>query len=145
MISYRKITTLDPEYSQEKELRNRILRAPLGLVLSDDDLRGEDDQIHLIALDGKNTVVGCVLVAIYGDTGRVRQMAVDESFRNRGVGSELIHRAEQAAAEAGVRILSIHARLTAKDFYGQRGYCAKSDVFIEVTIPHLAMEKVLQQ
>ena len=42
MISYRQITTLDREYSLEKELRNRVLRMPLGLHLSEEDVRDED-------------------------------------------------------------------------------------------------------
>ena len=34
MIIYRQISTHDPEYEQEKDLRNRVLRSPLGLMLS---------------------------------------------------------------------------------------------------------------
>ena len=144
MTTYRTITTNDPEYDLEKDLRNKVLRMPLGLLLSEDDTRGEDEQVHIIALDGKSRVVGCVLVAIYGAAGRVRQMAVEESMRKRGIGGELLQRAEQAAADAGVHTLTLHARYSAKGFYEHRGYHSVSDVFTEVTIPHVSMEKVLK-
>ncbi len=44
MITYRPITTADREYVAEKLLRNRVLRAPLGLALSEADVRGEERQ-----------------------------------------------------------------------------------------------------
>jgi len=47
MTTYRQISTHDPEYALEKELRNRVLRLPLGLHLSEQDMRDEDEQVHL--------------------------------------------------------------------------------------------------
>jgi predicted GNAT family N-acyltransferase len=144
MITYRQITTADPEYESEKALRDEVLRVPLGLTLSEADVRGENGQIHLLAMDNQARVVGCVLLVPEGNrTARVRQMAVTERLRGRGIGAGLMARAEILARALPVRKLTMHARLSARGFYERLGYHATSDTFIEVTIPHIAMEKTL--
>lgn len=145
MITYRNITTADPEYSSEKALRNRALRVPLGLTLSDADIAGEERQIHLVALDDAGAVVACVLLVIPGDgSAHIRQMAVEERFRNRKIGAGLIAYAEQTARGMGIRKIRMHARVYAHGFYERLGYRAVGEEFIEVTIPHIEMEKALE-
>jgi predicted GNAT family N-acyltransferase len=143
MITYRRITTYDPEYEQEKDLRNRVLRMPLGLVLSELDLRNEDTQQHLVALDGRGNVIGCLLAVFSGDTARIRQMAVEETYRGRGIGTELIKRAEHDAHARNIHTVTLHARVTARGFYEGLGYAVTSGIFTEVTVPHVAMMKKL--
>jgi predicted GNAT family N-acyltransferase len=143
MISYHEISTADPEYALEKELRDRVLRRPLGLRLSEDDLRGEDEQVHLAAMDDRGRVIGCVLVAFSGNAAKVRQLAVEEASRARGVGVGLMKRAEQAILARNIRTVTLHGRVTARGFFEKLGYTAVSDVFTEVTIPHLKMQKNL--
>ena len=143
MITYRHITMHDPEYEQEKDLRNRVLRMPLGLVLSELDVRDEDAQLHLVALDGQGYVIGCLLVAFSRDTARFRQMAVEESYRGRGIGTELIKQAEHDVRARNIHTVTLHARVTARGFFEKLGYTAVSEVFTEVTIPHIAMRKDL--
>jgi N-acetylglutamate synthase-like GNAT family acetyltransferase len=143
MITYRRITTHDPEYGKEKDLRNRVLRMPLGLVLSEQDVRNEHAQLHFVALDGQGNVIGCLLVVFSGDTARFRQMAVEEPYRERGIGTELIKQAEQDVRARNIHTVTLHARIAAKEFYEGLGYTAASGIFMEVTIPHVAMEKDL--
>lgn len=144
MIIYRRIDPSGKDYDQEKDLRNRVLRLPLGLALSEADTRGEDRQIHLGAFDEEGRLIGCVLLLpAAGGPARIRQMAVDEEYRRRGVGTELMRRIEALAREMGIRRLTMHARLSAQDFYERLGYRTVSDVFQEVTIPHREMEKEL--
>jgi N-acetylglutamate synthase-like GNAT family acetyltransferase len=140
MITYRQITTQDREYDLEKELRNRVLRIPLGLLLSENDVRDEDTQIHFVAMDTQGQVIGCVLVAFYGKLAKIRQMAIDESYRSRGIGTELMKYAEKAARARNVQKVTLHARVSARGFFEGLGYTATSEVFTEVTIPHVAME-----
>lgn len=144
MIRYRRITVDDPLYDQEKELRTRILRTPLGLALTEGDLRGEDQQVHIVALDDDGRVKGCVLVAFSGETARIRQIAVDHGCRGKGTGRELMLLAEEAVRQRGMQTVMLHARVTARGFFEKLGYRAVSGVFIEVTIPHIALEKTLR-
>ena len=123
MIRYRQITVHDPLYIQEKELRARILRTPLGLALTEADLRGEDQQVHIVALDDDEQVKGCVLVAFSGDRARIRQIAVDGGCQGKGVGQELMLLAEQAIRAQGMQTAMLHARVIAKGFFEKLGYC----------------------
>ena len=143
MITYRQISIHDPEYEQEKDLRNRVLRSPLGLVLSGDDLRDEDKQVHLVAMDERGRVIGCVLVSVHKKTARIRQMAIEEAYQKRGIGTELVKYAETSARTRNIFKVTLHARITSRRFYEQLGYTASGEVFTAVTIPHVAMEKDL--
>jgi N-acetylglutamate synthase-like GNAT family acetyltransferase len=141
---YRRIETSDRDYAEEKDLRNRILRLPLGRNLSEEDIRGEDRQVHLIAADDQGRLIGCVLLLPAGDgTARIRQMAVDEEHQRRGIGRELMRRMERIAGGMGIRKLTLRARLTAEDFYSKLGYRGVDGTFSEVGIPHRLMEKDL--
>jgi N-acetylglutamate synthase-like GNAT family acetyltransferase len=143
-IAYRRITTADPEYEAEKDLRNRVLRLPLGLRLSERDTYGEDSQIHWVAVEESGRIVGCVLMAVPGDgTASLRQMAVDDGYRGQGIGAGLAAHAERTAREMQIHKLTLHARLYARGFYERLGYRSASDVFTAVTIPHIEMEKTL--
>jgi predicted GNAT family N-acyltransferase len=143
MITYRQISTRDPEYSLEKELRNRVLRLPLGLELSELDVRDEDSQVHLVAMDERGRVIGCVLIALSGNVAKARQLAIDEKSRGQGIGTELMKRAEQAIPARNIRTVTLHGRVTARGFFEKLGYTAVSEVFTEVTIPHIEMQKDL--
>jgi predicted GNAT family N-acyltransferase len=143
MITYRQISTHDREYAVEKELRNRVLRKPLGLMLSEQDLQGEDEEAHLVAMDGTGTMVGCVLIAFTENGARIRQIAIEERYRGRGIGTKLMKGAEQIVRDRDLGAVTLHARQTARRFFEKLGYAAVSDVFIEVTIPHVKMEKIL--
>jgi ribosomal protein S18 acetylase RimI-like enzyme len=84
-----------------------------------------------------------VLVAFPESGAKIRQIAVDAPHRGRGIGSELLLRAEEAVRNRNIRSVTLHARVSALGFFEQRGYRAVSEVFTEVTIPHIAMEKDL--
>ena len=143
MVRFLSITTNDTRYAQEQELRERVLRRPLGLSLSADDLCGEDQQVHIVAEEDGGELVGCALVAFLGEETRIRQVAVDERWRGQGVGSELVRRAEKAARERQRLRVMLHARVVAARFFERLGYTAVSEVFTEVTIPHIKMQKQL--
>jgi len=143
MITYRQISPRDREYAGEKVLRNKVLRVPLGLTLSEQDLQGEDTQVHLAAVDERGQVVGCVLVAFPENGAKIRQIAIEEGYRGRGIGTQLMKSAEQVVRDRTIGSVSLHARLASRSFFEKLGYSAASEVFTEVTIPHINMEKCL--
>jgi len=143
MIIYRQITVRDPEYPVEKDLRDRVLRIPLGLHLSDLDLRDENEQVHLVAISDQGQMIGCVLVAFSGNVAKARQLAIEGAYQGRGIGTELMKRAEQAVRARNIRTVTLHGRATARGFFEKLGYTARSEVFTEVTIPHVVMQKDL--
>jgi predicted GNAT family N-acyltransferase len=137
------ITTAHPLYQQVIELRQRVLRAPLGLDIRNDDLQAETEQIIFIYEEG-NIVKGCVLLQQYdADTFKLRQMAVDASEQGKGIGMELVNAADVYAVNFGKSRIMLHARETAIPFYQKLGYEVIGEPLTEVGLPHRIMEKLL--
>jgi predicted GNAT family N-acyltransferase len=143
-ITIRQINTTDPEYQKVWELREEILRRPIGLSLAEEDLSGEKDEIILAAFD-KGVVVAClILQGKDANTIKYRQMAVAAEAQGKGIGRTLMEEAEKLSAQKGYSRIILHARESAADFYAKLGFSIKSDSFTEVGIPHLLMEKELR-
>ncbi len=140
----KRITTDDKErYQQTLELRDSVLRRPLGLSIKQDRLDGEEQAIHLCALY-EDKVVGVLLLKHAGDdTLQMKQVAVDEALRGQQVGRRLVEYAEQVAASEGYEQIMLHARQVAIPFYEKLAYETYGEPFTEVGIPHRAMRKRL--
>lgn len=132
-----------PEYQQMVELRDSILRKPLGLSFDQVELSREVDDI-LIGCFEEDKLEGCCLLTNAGDkTVRLRQMAVANGLQGKGIGRVLMNFAENVARDMGNKKLTMHARKTAVGFYEKLGYKICSPEFEEVLIPHYKMEKDL--
>lgn len=144
-IIIKPISVTDPAYSQVYDLRETILRKPIGLSLRNEDLGKDGDDIILVAWNGAE-IVACVMLkhTDQADVFKLRQMAVAELWQGKGVGRQLVLAAEELLAGMHVCKIILHARITAEDFYTRLGYKKTSDIFTEVGIPHIIMEKLLQ-
>ncbi len=131
-------------YPQVLQLRNRILRIPIGLNLFDEDLSDEVNQFTVIIMK-EERVIACLLLKIAGKgVVKLRQMAVDEAFQRTGMGSMLIGYAENFCVLNDYFTVELHARLSALDFYIKSGYQIVGEEFMEVGIPHVRMAKNLK-
>lgn len=125
-------------------LRNEILRKPLGLALLADELEKEKDDVLMGAFEDDDRLLGCCLLTkMDPSTMRLRQMAVPNSMQGKGIGRALMIFAENIARDLGYKKLTMHARKTALGFYQKLGYQVAGSEFLEVTIPHYIMEKSL--
>lgn len=131
------------EYQQMVHLRNEILRKPLGLFFTEEELENEKDDILMGAFEDERLLGCCLLSPMDRMTVRLRQMAVPNNMQGKGVGRALMIFAENIARDLGYRKLCMHARTTARGFYEKLGYAVTGDEFLEVTIPHYIMEKAL--
>jgi N-acetylglutamate synthase-like GNAT family acetyltransferase len=131
------------EYQQMVNLRNEILRKPLGLTFSVEDLEREKDDILMGAFEDDRLLGCCLLTRMDDGTVRLRQMAVPNGMQGKGVGRALMIFAENIARDLGYKKLCMHARKTATGFYEKLGYAVAGAEFMEVTIPHYIMEKAL--
>lgn len=140
-MNFLKIEYGSENYHRECELRDEVLRAPLGLSLWDEDLGGEVDQHHFGLLDG-NALVACVIaVARSPDEAKIRQMAVGPAYQGQGCGRRIMLELERHLGEMGFGWFSLHARMTAVGFYEKLGYSRRGAEFTEVGLPHVRMEK----
>ena len=131
------------EYQQMIDLRDHVLRKPLGLSFSKEDLEKEKEDILIGCFDDDKLEACCLLTKVDPKTVRLRQMAVLSGLQGKGVGRILMQFAENIARDNGYRKLLMHARKTALGFYEKLGYRVNGDEFEEVTIPHFVMEKDL--
>ena len=131
------------EYQQMVELRKQILRKPLGLDLTEEDLANEKDDLFIAAYEDDTMLGCCLLTQVEPGVVRLRQMAVRAGLQGKGVGRVLLEFAENIARDRGNKIMTMHARKTASGFYEKQGYKITGDEYLEVTIPHFNMEKKL--
>jgi ribosomal protein S18 acetylase RimI-like enzyme len=131
------------EYKQMVELRRQILRKPLGLDFSEEELAREKDDMLFGAFEDDQMLGCCLLTEVAPDKVRLRQMAVIPGLQGKGIGRVLMQFAENIARDRCYKKITMHARKSAVGFYEKLGYKVTGEEFEEVTIPHYEMEKNL--
>ena len=134
----------DPEYLLSLILRYKILRVPLGLTFTKNDLERDRDDVHIGAFDGDVVIASLILTHSDDGTVQMRQVAVDAPFQGKGIGRELALYAESYARDKGYNLIHCHARSVAAPFYLRLGYHTIGEEFVEVGIPHFHMAKSLK-
>jgi len=134
-----------PEYDEAVHLRYEVLRRPLGLDFTPEQLAAEYDDVHLAGFDGMGRLVGYLcLTPLNNDEVKMRQVAVAPEWQGKGVGKKLVAASEELAKHLNFKRMTMHARETAVPFYLRLGYQTVGEQFEEVTIPHFKMEKKLE-
>jgi len=77
------------------------------------------------------------------ETAKVERVAVRESYREEGLGVELMRSIEEEARGQGCTRAVLHAQSRVVPFYEKLGYEITSEEFEEAGIPHVEMEKSL--
>ena len=130
------------EYRLERDLRHAVLREPLGLSFTAEELANEDMQLHFGLFEPSDNLIACVVAVRLSPTdARIRQMAVSPAHQRRGVGTRLMKELEAHLRSRGFANLVLHARGSAVGFYEKLGYAVIGDEFIDVTIAHVRMVK----
>lgn len=129
-----------PTYDASVDLRTRVLRKPLGLEFTIGQLEAEWEQWHLGAFGPDDRLIGC-LVLVPGTDLKMRQVAIEPEWQGRGVGQALVAFSERLGQASEYAKMVLHARDTAIPFYERMGYQVRGKRFMEVGIPHYAMEK----
>lgn len=129
------------EYQKMIQLRYAILRQPLGLTFSQEELDQEGNHILIAAFD-EDVILGCcMLIKKDRQTLQLRQMAVQNNLQGKGIGASIMAFVENISRDRGFKKVIMHARDSAIGFYEKFGYKAKGDPFMELNIPHIMMEK----
>jgi N-acetylglutamate synthase-like GNAT family acetyltransferase len=91
------------EYKQMVNLRYDILRKPLGLTFSDEELEKEKNEILIAAFEDEKILGCCMLISEGEKACRLRQMAVLNNLQGKGIGRALMTFAENIARDRGDR------------------------------------------
>lgn len=134
-----------PLYDLSIRLRDKILKAPLGIEFDEEELMNEWKCYHLGAFDENMNLKAClVLEPTKNKVLKMRQVAVDEAFQSKGIGSLLVRHSEKFSIENGYHELVLNARDSAIEFYMKMDYKKIGKEFKEVGIPHFQMTKMLR-
>jgi predicted GNAT family N-acyltransferase len=132
------------DYWKTIDLRTEVLRKPLGLQFSEQELSQENDSFHLAYFDEKQAVIGClVLKPISKNEIKMRQVAVSSQIQKQGIGKKMVDFAEKWSKEQGFQYITLHARESAVPFYQKLNYEIEGNLFEEVGLPHFKMKKFL--
>lgn len=132
-----------PEYDEAVSLRYEVLRKPLGLEYTAEQLAEEYVDVHIGAWTSDGLVGTLTLSKLDTDQLKMRQVAVSPNIQAKGVGSALVTFSEHWARSKGFQKMVLHARDTAIPFYKKLGYFPIGGEFTEVGIVHQKMGKDL--
>lgn len=131
------------EYEQMVALRRQMLRKPLGLDFTEQELQSEEKNVLLGCFDEEVMEGCCMLVQTSPGIVRLRQMAVLSGLQGKGIGRVLMSFAENVARDRRFQRIIMHARTSTVPFFEKLGYHVTGEPFIELTIQHVVMEKEL--
>lgn len=94
--------------------------------------------LHVAAIGPDGAVIGTGRLLPDGHIGR---LAVLPEWRGKGCGRALFDALLDAAREAGMNHLALHAQVSAISFYRPFGFVEQGDVFMEAGIPHVLMTR----
>lgn len=133
-----------PEFDSAVALRDRVLRRPLGLRFTAQQLAAESTCVHVAGVLNERFVAACVIAPVEDGCFKIRQVAVDFDFQRMGLGRQLMEFVHHHVDAMGGTKVFCHARDVAVPFYLKLGYRTVGGYFEEVSIQHIRMEKDLR-
>lgn len=128
-------------HEQLSRIRHTVFVLEQGVPESEEWDAEDASAFHFLAIDPASGEA--VATARLLPQGKLTRMAVLREWRERGVGSQLVQRAEQHARGLALDRMYLDAQLTAKDFYATHGYQTCGDTFMDAGMVHVPMEKSL--
>lgn len=141
-MTFKEIAYRSKEWEEAVNLREKILREPLGSKFSEEELEEEKDHIQIAGFLNEKLVATAVLVT-EGQNMKMQRVVVTDNLRSKNIGSRMMSFCEELARDRNINIMYCHARNTAVNFYTRNDYQKVGDYFDEDGIPHLKMIKNL--
>lgn len=130
------------EYEKYLYFRWEVLRKPLGMSF-DSNTDGNEEIAEHAVIYHENKIIGCGRLHYENGVGQIRYMAVDENYRNFGLGTKILDYLEGIAKEKSLKKIFLNARNIAMNLYIRNGYKPIQKYISPTNIPHTRMEKVL--
>ncbi len=144
MLEFRVIEHNSKDYWDTVHLRELVLRQPLGMRFSSEELELENNSYHIAVYDETHKIIGAAMFVPLSSTKlKMRQVVVAEDWQGRGIGKELIEFAENFAQSKDYQLIEANVRQTAIGFYESMNYQKQGKEFTEIGIPHMKVEKKL--
>lgn len=130
-----------PDWEKAIQLRREVLRIPLGLDFTDEELENENNELHFALKDQEKVYAIGLFRVLSPRELKMRQVAVNPMNQGKGIGKILITGMEDWAKKNQFSKIVLHARATALPFYQRLQYQIEGNEFEEVGIPHYYMFK----
>jgi predicted GNAT family N-acyltransferase len=131
------------QYLESVILRQDVLRTPLGLKFTKENMVTDANEYHIAATDGVNIIGVLLLRPVTEHVVKMRQVAVRINLQGQGIGRQLVSFSEDLAKNMGFLEMELNARKVAIDFYLAQDYQIEGEEFLEIGIPHFKMIKKL--
>lgn len=142
-IVIRKIVYGTPDYETSIFIRNEVFRKPHGLDIKDDDL-SSDKVVEMFGAYLYDKMIATIFLDIVDrNTVKIRNVAILEEYRGKGLGKYLMDYVEDMARQRGYTKSILMGRVSAEKFYNKLGYKTLSEPYDYKTVPHVDMEKDL--
>lgn len=125
------------------ELRVRVLREPLNVPVTPEDLALERGYLHFGLICAEAVLATVMADALTPRRVQLRQMAVTPERQRGGLGRALLEGTHGALRARGFREAVLDARLPVVAFYTRLGYRSLGQPFDKVGHPHQQMERAL--
>ncbi|WP_291725806.1 GNAT family N-acetyltransferase [Bernardetia sp.] len=144
MLEFKVIEHNSKEYWDTVHLRELVLRQPLGMRFSSEELELENSSYHIAAFDENHKIIGAAMfVPLSSKKLKMRQVVIATDWQRRGIGKELVEFAETFAKSKHYELIEANVRQTAMGFYESMDYKKVGKEFTEVGIAHMKVEKNL--
>ncbi len=132
------------EFDEYDFFRWKVLRDPLGKTIETLKDKFDKDSYHIMGLYNK-VIIASGRVHFNNDKeAQIRYMAVDEAFRAKGIGKEVLKILEKYIKKNNAKKIILNARNDVIEFYKNSNYLAVEEYLGSDTgIPHTRMEKKL--
>ncbi|HEY7935162.1 MAG TPA: GNAT family N-acetyltransferase [Solirubrobacteraceae bacterium] len=131
----------DPaEVKAAQAIRERVFCGEQGVSRAE-ELDGRDEQaLHLLALEpDSGRVIGTLRLLFDEQRAKIGRVAVQASWRRRGIASRMLLEALELAREQGCTQARLASQQQATGLYERAGFTVCSDPFLEAGIAHVWM------
>lgn len=130
------------EYKLCVNLREEILRKPIGLTFTSQEIEQEKDWIHIAGFkDGRVCATAAIIPE--GERAKICRVAVSERLQGNGIGTKIMRYVENYIKKRDYKEIYLHARDTSIPFYLKNHYIEEVEWFTEDTVPHKKLTKGL--
>lgn len=138
-----KIANTKKELNDVYDIRKKVFveeqQVPLSIELDEH----EDDAIHFICYNTNEEAVGASRLRLLGTYGKLERICVLSAYRGQSIGKQIIQHMEEKITQENIAKATLNAQTHAIIFYEKLGYTVVSEAFIDAGIPHVTMEKQL--
>jgi len=132
------------EFDEYDFFRWKVLRDPLGKTIETLKDKFDKDSYHIMGLYNKVIIASGRVHFNNDNEAQIRYMAVDEAFRAKGIGKEVLKILEKYIKKNNAKKIILNARNDVIEFYKNSNYLAVEEYLGSDTgIPHTRMEKKL--